>query len=126
MTMVIDTSALVSMLLKEEGSDFFLDHMLDADAPILSTATGLELFRVVSRRMGAAGVAELSELMQACDVKASPFTTAQLHWAEHASLHFNKLNMGDCYSYALAKDKRLPLLFKGDDFQQTDLELICP
>ncbi|WP_245481634.1 type II toxin-antitoxin system VapC family toxin, partial [Mesorhizobium sp. M7A.F.Ca.CA.004.11.2.1] len=95
----------------------------------MSAATLMECGTVVVGRYGAAGTAELRGLLERLKVTIVALT------AEHAQAgieayalygrgtgHPAKLNMGDCFSYALARTRNLPLLFKGNDFIHTDIE----
>ena len=82
---------------------------------------------VVHGRFGPQGVAELNMLLRVTEVEPVPFTIEQLPMALEAYRRFGKgkhpagLNFGDCFSYALARATGEPLLFKGDDFSQTDV-----
>lgn len=94
----------------------------------MSAATYVEIHTVIQKKMRERGALELEALMVAAGIfHLEPFTPSQARIAAEATLKFPKLNMGDRFSYALAKEKSLPLLFKGNDFQTTDLKhLIYP
>lgn len=79
-------------------------------------------------RFGEAGLAELEALMKETSIDIVPFAATHVRLAVDAFRRFGKgrhpasLNFGDCFSYALAKATGEPLLFKGDDFSQTDIK----
>lgn len=83
---------------------------------------------VVLGRLGDKGAAELETLLRVAEVEPTPFTAEQFPIAIDAFRRFGKgrhpaeLNFGDCFSYALAKATGEPLLFKGDEFSQTDIK----
>jgi ribonuclease VapC len=116
--MVVDTSALLAILLKEA----------DAGHVRLSAATAIELNLVAISRGGAAAVQEVDLLLERCDAEIVPVHGDQVVLARNAFLTFGKgrhpakLNFGDCFSYALAKAYMEPLLYKGSDFAQTDID----
>ena len=84
------------------------------------------------RRKGAEAVAELEALLADLGIEIAPFDAIQARAARVAYEHFGKglhpasLNLGDCCSYALANIRKQPLLYKGDDFPQTDLPAVVP
>ena len=94
----------------------------------ISTATLLEAAIVIEKRHGLAGGEKLDQLLSAADVQIEPFTAEQSAIARLAYRQYGKgchlagLNYGDCFAYALAKAVGEPLLFKGNDFAQTDVE----
>lgn len=84
---------------------------------------------MANRSGGGINPAELQVLIDRLELTVVPFDLAQLEVARLAysrygrgSRHRADLNMGDCFAYALAKTRNLPLLFKGDDFIHTDIE----
>lgn len=125
--MVVDTSAIVAMLLREPEMELFAVALADADDPLISAATLLEASIVMSVKSGEAGVARLDELLAAAAVRCVAVDAAQAAIARSAFARFGKgrasagLNFGDCFSYALAKARDRPLLFKGSDFRRTDV-----
>ena len=94
----------------------------------MSAATYLELSIVMENKGGPRAGYELDELIAQTDVEIVPVTLEQAEAARVAWRRFGKgnhparLNFGDCFSYALAKTAGEPLLFKGNDFSQTDIE----
>ena len=87
---------------------------------------------VVEAASGAAGIGKLDALLAAAAIEIAPFDAAQVALAREGfrrfgkGRHLAKLNFGDCLSYALARHRAEPLLFKGDDFAATDVEAALP
>jgi len=96
---------------------------------IISAATLLEAGLVIEARYGAGGGRELDLLVAKAGLVIEPVTAEQADLAREAWRRFGKgrhtagLNFGDCFSYALARTSGEPLLFKGDDFSQTDVAI---
>jgi ribonuclease VapC len=118
---VIDTSALMAMLLQESDAEALLDAAARASVLHLSVASRLELGLVSeSVRHGVAPV-DVEELLLALRVQLVPFDQQQPHWTLQGWRRYGKgrhragLNLGDCFSYGLAKALDVPLLFKGTD-----------
>jgi len=88
----------------------------------------VEMYIVVSHRLGAEGLIRLNQLLESDLFEIKSVTPKQANLAQNAYLRYGKgkdpagLNFGDLFSYALAKQENLPLLFKGFDFSKTDLE----
>jgi ribonuclease VapC len=125
--MIVDTSAILAVLLREADAERFELALEGASSRSISTATFVELVNVIDRRLGANLVRVAETLLTAAKIEIVPFTVEQAQWARHARLtygvgrHQAKLNFGDCFAYALAKATGEPLLFKGDDFIHTDI-----
>jgi ribonuclease VapC len=124
---VVDTSALIALLNMEQESAR-LAAALESDATrLVSAATVVETGLVVESRYGPAGALELDLLIAKANLSVEAVTREQAEVAREAWRRFGKgrhpasLNFGDCFSYALAKVTGEPLLFKGDDFSQTDI-----
>jgi|SRR5690625_4264758 len=123
----VDTSALVAIVLGEAELERFAAVM--ARQPCLVSAASLtEAALVVQSRQGPDAVEDLRRLLERARVEVVPVDAA-LAWDAHAAWRrFGKgrhpagLNFGGCFSYALAKSRAVPLLFKGEDFSQTDIE----
>jgi ribonuclease VapC len=124
---VLDTSALLAVLLGEPERDRFIAVLADAADPLISAATLVESSIVMRAKTGDGGVADLDNLLAAAAVRCVAVDSVQAHLARDAFARFGKgraaagLNFGDCFSYALARAMVRPLLFKGDDFSQTDV-----
>lgn len=125
--MVIDTSALLAILLGEPERDQFIRVIANHPDPIISAATLVEARMVAQARLGAEGEVKLRELLEAGGVRTIAFDETQADIAHEAWNRYGRgngparLNFGDCLSYALAKQAERPLLFKGDDFTKTDI-----
>lgn len=128
--MVIDSSAIVCILQREQEADRFIQLIAEDGSRLMSTFSILETAVVIEVRKGAAGARELDLLLHEADVTSVPFTVEHLELARDAYRRFGKgqhpagLNLGDCVSYALAEHSGEPLLFKGDDFAKTDIRPI--
>ena len=127
--MVVDTSALVAILKVEPDASTLLSRLGNSGANRIATATLLEAQMVVISQLGEAGVPELELLMNRAQIQVVPFNADHMRWALHGWRHYGKgrhraaLNLGDCFSYGLAKAMDAPLLFKGEDFQHTDVKV---
>lgn len=125
--MVVDTSAFMAILLKEPDAELFLAKLLDAERIRVSAATVVELYTVAIGRGGVGAVDDVEQLLTRCDADVIPLHANQVEIARQAILVYGKgrhraaLNFGDCFSYALAKSYMEPLLYKGNDFSETDI-----
>ncbi len=125
--MVIDTSALVAILLREQEADDLIASLVQDPRRLISSFSYLECAVVLEARKGPAGVRELGLLMHEARIEQVALDADQAAVAINAyrrygkGRHPAKLNIGDCCSYALASISAEPLLFKGDDFTKTDL-----
>ena len=123
--MVVDTSALIAILWKEPEADAFLSKILETQHVRISAATAVELYIVAIGQRGVGGAEDVDDLLIRCGAEIVPLKSDQVELARNAILTYGKgrrrLNFGDCFSYALAKATGEPLLYKGDDFAQTDV-----
>lgn len=125
--MVLDSSALLAILFKEPERDSFATALAEAGTRLVSSVNALEAAVVVSARKGPSGVRELDLLFHHAGIEVVSFTEAHLRLAREAWDRYGKgrhragLNLGDCCAYALSRHAGEPLLFKGDDFAQTDI-----
>jgi ribonuclease VapC len=125
--MVIDTSALVAILLREPDAESYAKAMGDAPLRLLSAVTRVELSCVIEGRKGEAGRMDLEWLLNDGEFEVVAVTPQQAMIAIDAFRTYGKgrhkagLNIGDCFSYALASAIGHPLLFKGNDFVHTDI-----
>jgi ribonuclease VapC len=125
--MVFDTSALLAILLDEPERRVFNEAIEAAESRLLSAATFLETSMILESRHGAEGVRALDRLLAAANIQIVAVDLSQATAAREAFRQFGKrrhpagLNFGDCFSYALAKCRAEPLLFKGNDFARTDI-----
>ena len=125
---VVDTSAIVALLLDEPERSRIERHLLEGPCAI-SSVTRVELGIVIEARSGPEGAQILDELMTRVGMQIIPVDAPLADDALTAWRRFGKgrhpasLNLGDTFSYALARRLGLPLLFVGDDFGLTDVEI---
>jgi ribonuclease VapC len=125
--MVIDTSAIMAIIYGEPEELIFIELINDTEECLLSSPSYVEASIVLGTKHGQQGIENLNLLIAALSITIVPFTVEQAQLASEAFLKFGKgrhpakLNMGDCFSYALAKSTNQPLLFKGNDFIHTDV-----
>ncbi|MBD2293566.1 type II toxin-antitoxin system VapC family toxin [Anabaena sphaerica FACHB-251] len=125
--MVIDTSAIMAIIYGETEELIFMELISDTEECLLSSPSYVEASIVLGTKHGQQGIENLNLLIAALSITIVPFTVEQAQLASEAFLKFGKgrhpakLNMGDCFSYALAKSTNQPLLFKGNDFIYTDV-----
>lgn len=130
--MIVDSSALVAILLAEPGRQVLVDRLAGAAVVGVGAPTLAETGIVVSARIGVAGRSLLARLLAEAGIATVPFTAA--HWpiAVDAFARYGKgrhpaaLNFGDCLTYATCRLAGRPLLCTGDDFPRTDLEVLTP
>jgi len=125
---VVDTSAIVAMAFGEPERDAFVQVIQQADRALISTVSVLEARMVVHGRRGQRAVVLVDDLLGLPIFERVAPGVAETDAAYSAFVAFGKgsghpaaLNFGDVFSYALAKVRGLPLLYKGDDFSQTDV-----
>lgn len=125
--MIIDTSALLAILFAEADAERYAGAIAEAELRLISAANYLEAGIVVDNQIGAAAGRQLDALISRAGVGVEAVTREQADIARQAYLEFGRgnhpadLNFGDCFAYALSKVTGLPLLFKGDDFSETDV-----
>lgn len=124
--MVVDASALVAILAYEPEREVFVTHLL-ANPSVLSPVGYWEAAIAARRVLGETGEADLRLLLETLGVTIRSATEATAEEAVKAEALYGKrtpakLNMGDCFAYALAKELDAPLLYKGSDFNQTDIQ----
>ncbi len=128
--MVIDTSAIIAILSDENDAAIMAQAIQSDPIRLISGASLLETAIVIESRHGLPGANKLDEFMEIGGFRIEPITVEQVTLARVAYRRFGKgrhpaaLNFGDCFSYALAKATNEPLLFKGNDFSQTDLQFV--
>jgi ribonuclease VapC len=125
--MVVDSSALVSILLKEPKHEQLFDKAVDSEITLVGAPHALETVMVVSGRSSADARYQLAGFLRNVGAEIVPFTEEHYEAALSAFLRYGKgrhpagLNFGDCMSYALAVVSGLPLLYTGNDFSKTDI-----
>ena len=126
---VADTSAIVAIAFAEPEREAFVQVLQRADRVLISTVSVVEARMVVHGRRGQRAVVLVDDLLRLPMFDVVPPGPAEVDAAYAAFVAFGRgsghaadLNFGDVFSYALAKVRGLPLLFKGDDFSETDIE----
>ncbi len=126
--MIVDSSALLAILYREQDAASYEKAIASAAHPRMSVANLLETSIVLEGRGGEAAGHELDLFLRDAEIELAPVTVEHLEAARRAWRRFGKgnhpasLNFGDCFAYALAALMDEPLLFKGEDFAQTDIE----
>jgi ribonuclease VapC len=125
--MVLDTSALLAILQDEPERPRFTTAIAESAQRSMSAASLLEVAIVVEARFGVEGGRHLDQLLERAGVEIVAVDEEQVRIAREGYRRYGKgrhpagLNFGDCFSYALAHLRQQRLLFKGDDFAQTDV-----
>lgn len=125
--MVVDTSALLALLFGDADADRIARSIASDPRRLASAFTVLETAMVVEARKGEPGGRELDLLLHRIELVTVPLTASHVEVARDAWRRFGRgkhpanLNFGDCCSYALARVSGEPMMFKGDDFSQTDV-----
>jgi ribonuclease VapC len=126
--MIIDTSAVIAILRAEPDAATYATAIEQATVRRLSAANFVEAAAVIDGSRDPVASRKLDDLLAEAEISIAPVTAAQAHLARSAYRDFGKgsghparLNFGDCFAYALAKESGEPLLFKGDDFTHTDI-----
>ena len=126
--MIVDSSAILAVLYCEQDAARYEKAIASAAHPRISVANLLETSIVLEGRGGEAAGHELDLFLRDAEIELAPVTVEHLEAARRAWRRFGKgnhpasLNFGDCFAYALAELVDEPLLFKGGDFAQTDIE----
>jgi ribonuclease VapC len=126
--MIVDASALIAILRSEPDAMPMMTTLDRAPMRRISAATYVEAGIVADRARDPVLSLRLDQFLRESEIVIEPVTVRQAEIARAAYRDFGKgrhranLNFGDCFAYALAKEKNEPLLFKGDDFCHTDVE----
>ena len=126
--MIIDSSAILAVFLGEADAEAMAGAIANAPKRRISAANWLEASMVADRPGDPVTSARFDQLIAALEIEVVPVDAQVASLARVANQQFGRgnhparLNFGDCMSYALAKARGEPLLFKGDDFSQTDIE----
>ena len=127
--MILDTSAIIAILWNEAEASDFIDVMAASGDVRMSAANYLEAGIVIDGLRNPILSRRLDESLRVANVQIEPVTEIQAELARQAYKDFGKgsghpagLNFGDCFAYALSKDLAQPLLFKGNDFAETDVD----
>ena len=130
--MVIDTSALLAILLDEDERRAYNEAIEEAASRVLSVATFVETSIVIESRFGSDGLRDLDLFIDRAGIEIAEVDVEQGRLARRAYSLFGKgrhaagLNYGDCFAYALAVARGESLLYKGEDFAQTDVPPAIP
>jgi ribonuclease VapC len=125
---IVDTSALLAILLDGKEADAFSDLLIKSDECLLSAVSFVEASIIAESKGGDGSVRQLDAFLRTAGISIEPMTEEHALAARQAYSDYGKgrhpagLNLGDCFSYALAKVTGRPLLFKGNDFRKTDIE----
>jgi ribonuclease VapC len=130
---VVDTSALMAVLLREPDFERY-EAVLTETEPLVSAATRVEIAAAARAQRGREAPDRVAELLERMEVSIVAFDEVQAGLALNALARYGRgrgatpavLNLGDLFSYALAKSRDLPLLYKGDDFTRTDVRSALP
>jgi ribonuclease VapC len=126
---IIDTSAVVAILRDEPEASAFASVMDGARTCRVSAVSYVEAAAVIDGTRSPVSSRRFDDFFREVEIVIEPVTANQAKLAREAYRDFGKgrhkagLNLGDCFAYALAKEKGEPLLFKGDDFRHTDVEV---
>ncbi len=130
--MVLDTSALLAILLAEPESQAMVRAVAEDERRLVGAPTLVEASAVMLAKKGGAGEVALDALLERLGVEVVPMSVGAARLARLAYARFGKgvgdpavLNYGDCLSYGVAMAEREPLLFKGDDFAHTDVAIVA-
>jgi len=127
--MILDTSAVVAILYREPEAVTFAQLIHDAEVCRMGVANYVEVSIVVENQLGPEGSRQAEAFFRRAGIVIEPVTVEHGELARQAFLDFGKgrhrasLNYGDCFAYALAKATGESLLFKGNDFSQTDIKV---
>jgi ribonuclease VapC len=129
--MFVDASAIVAILTREAEADALADVLEGARSPITSPIAMFEAALGICRKRHASvgeAEADVREFLEVADIRAVPITEREAATALAAFSRYGtgrghpaQLNLGDCFAYAIAKNHRAALLFKGEDFDKTDI-----
>jgi ribonuclease VapC len=125
---IVDASALLAIILDEPDADRFNRAISDELEDLLISSVNFVEAAIKADKKGIQTSAALDEIMRVSGIRILPPTIRQTRLARDAYARFGKgnhaakLNLGDCFAYALSRARGEPLLFKGDDFRLTDVE----
>lgn len=130
--MIVDTSALVAIINLEADGALYEAALEASPVNRISAGTYLEVSIVIDRARDPLVSRRLDEILSEGRFVIEPVTASQARIAREAYRDFGRgighpaglNNFGDCFAYALARELDEPLLFKGDDFNQTDIPFV--
>lgn len=129
MSLVVDTSAVIALMVGEPEAATFDRILSGAVGAVISAGSMVESCRVLQIRAGIGRWQELDELVDAYAIRVAAVDEPQLRYTRDGMARFGQgrgappavLNFGDLFAYALARSLNAPLLFKGEDFSRTDV-----
>jgi ribonuclease VapC len=131
--MIVDSSAVVALMKLESDSRQIVEALFSSDSALMSAGTYVEAGIVVDRLRDPRSSRQFDLLLREANVEIVPVSAEQARIAREAYRDFGKgsghpagLNFGDCFAYALARERNEPLLYKGDDFVHTDIKSALP
>ena len=130
MTLVVDTSALIALLLDEPQAEAIGLALADSSPVVIGAPTLVEAMIVAEARLGPEGSLALEQVIRHAEIEVAPLDESAAREAIDGWRRFGKgrhpaaLNLGDCYSYGLARRLDAALLYIGDDFTHTDVEIL--
>lgn|SRR5690554_2730233 len=126
--MIVDTSAIVAIFRGEQGSSALFDVLTKSETTEIAAPNLVELYAVIDRGVAPEQRRRLDALLELLEIRVAPFTEEHARLAREAYRDFGRgsghaagLNLGDCFSYALAVERDTTLLFAGQDFVHTDV-----
>ena len=128
--LVVDTSAAVAILGGEDAGSRVIDALDGSSIRLMSAASLVELGIVLEARFGPVGLAVADRFLREASIEVEAVDADQARIAVEAWRRFGRgrhraaLNLGDCFTYALAATASLPVLCVGNDFTLTDLEVV--
>jgi ribonuclease VapC len=126
--MIVDSSAILAIAFQEPEAGRFASAIVEATERHMSSVNWLETMMVIESRAGIQAADDVLLILGQLAVETLPFDEAHMHEAHEAWRRYGKgrhpasLNLGDCCAYAASKIEGRPLLFKGSDFEKTDVE----
>ncbi len=127
--MIVDTSAVIAILRDEPDAERYGAALARAAEPVMSVGTYIEAAIIVDANRDPVLSGRLDDLLAVTHIKIEPVTKRHAEIASRAYRDFGKgsghparLNVGDCFAYALSRASGEPLFYKGEDFTQTDIE----
>jgi ribonuclease VapC len=131
--MIVDSSAVVALMKLESDSRQIVEALFSSGSALMSAGTYVEAGIVVDRLRDPRSSRQFDLLLREANVEIVPVSAEQARIAREAYRDFGKgsghpagLNFGDCFAYALARERNEPLLYKGDDFVHTDIKSALP
>jgi ribonuclease VapC len=125
---IVDSSALLAILLDEDNARLLLDAVVDAPRPRMSVANWLEVSMLIEEKGGRLASLRFDEFFRTAGIELVPVDVDQAEAARNAWRYFGRhkhsarLNFSQCFAYALAKTTGDTLLFSGEAFARTDIE----